>query len=171
MFRMIIAAAAIAGAALPSQAEVLFRGVYEITKTNTACTDGPRVGDIDNAQFHPRGFGNSNFSALTIIYEFGGMSYEIDNGNFGTSYKRVVTEGQGWSTFGADKPANILVNPIPSITKFDQHADAGWQAQEPLWPEQPNRLRGQLPGRDVQGHRLGPLREQSCFANSFALRD
>jgi hypothetical protein len=116
MFRMIIAAAAIAGAALPSQAEVLFRGVYEITKTNTACTDGPRVGDIDNAQFHPRGFGNSNFSALTIIYEFGGMSYEIDNGNFGTSYKRVVTEGQGWSTFGADKPANILVNPIPSIT-------------------------------------------------------
>lgn len=113
---LIISAAAMLGLATPTHAETLFRGVLVYTSVNAACAGIRDVGNQDNAQFHPRGLGNDNFSAMTTIYDFGGNSYHLDNGSFSTIYKKVNTGGLGWSKYDASAQASILLNPIPTIT-------------------------------------------------------
>ena len=98
-----------------AQAEVLFRGVFKITNVNAACTQGPNKGYLDNTQFHPRGLGNDNFTALTTISNFGGRSYKLEGADFGTSFTPVITQGLGWSAYTADKKASVLIDPVPII--------------------------------------------------------
>jgi hypothetical protein len=116
LYRMITLAAAMTLSSTATQAEVLFRGTYVVTSANAACTDGPNVGDQDNAQFHPRGLGNDNFAALTRIFSFGGNSYSLDAADFSTAYKKVNTGGLGWSKYDSEAQAFILLNPVPKIT-------------------------------------------------------
>jgi hypothetical protein len=110
------ALAALIAMAAPSQAEILYRGIYKVTSVNAACNGALSVGDHDTAQFHPRGLGNENFSAMTTIWSFGASSYQLDSASFTTAYKKVKTGGVGWSLYTNTFPASILLSPVPNIT-------------------------------------------------------
>jgi hypothetical protein len=116
MKHLLFASAAVLGLSAHAEAETLFRGPLEVTAVNAACAGIKDVGNQDNAQFHPRGLGNDNFMALTTIYDFGGSSYSLNNGSFGTAYKKVDTGGLGWSKYDANAQASVLLNPVPVIT-------------------------------------------------------
>ena len=109
-------AAGLASLTSGAQAEVLFRGVFEIIGANAACTNGPNVGDINNAQFHPRGLGNENFAALTTIYGFGSNSYKLEGKDFSTSFQTVQYGGVGWSVYINDTKVSLALDKVPDIS-------------------------------------------------------
>lgn len=98
-----------------AQAEILFRGSFQITAVNAACTEGPSAGSIENAQFHPRGLGNDNVTALTTIWTFGGNSFKLEGASFTKNFQPVISEGLGWSVYTKTKKASILLDPVPTI--------------------------------------------------------
>ena len=98
------------------QAEVVFRGVFEITGANADCINGQYVGNINNAQFHPRGLGNENFAALTTIYSFGGNSYKLEGKNFSNSFQTVQYGGVGWSVYIDDTKVSLALDKVPDIS-------------------------------------------------------
>jgi hypothetical protein len=108
----LIMAAAFAGMlAMPAQAEIVFRGVFEVTAAS-GCPIGPRVGDRDNMQFHPRALaGNSNFAALTTIWSYGGQEYRLRNGlDFTASYQVVRNGGLGWDIYTPKRQSSVLIS-------------------------------------------------------------
>ena len=111
--RGLAVATALAGLSAEARSEVLFRGVFQITAVNAACTDGPNVGSLDNTQFHPRGQGNANFTALTTTSTYGGHSYKLEGANFTKTFQPVISEGLGWSVYTANKKSSILLDPLP----------------------------------------------------------
>ena len=120
----VIAVAALSSLAAPASAEILFRGIMEVTAVNTNCTDGPSVGDSDNARFHPAAApGNFNFSAFNLIYGFGATSWKLNTGSFTTTFQQVSNNSIGWSDYTPDRPSFFLVSKqapatITSTTTF-----------------------------------------------------
>ena len=110
--RMILTVAALGSMASMAQAEVLFRGTLQFTAVNAACTDGPRVGDQDNARFHPALLpGNNTFEALNQIWNFGATSWRLlASGGFTASFQQTSNASIGWSDFTPDKPTFISVS-------------------------------------------------------------
>ena len=107
----VIAVAALSSLAAPASAEILFRGIMEVTAVNTNCTDGPSVGDSDNARFHPAAApGNFNFSAFNLIYGFGATSWKLNTGSFTTTFQQVSNNSIGWSDYTPDRPSFFLVS-------------------------------------------------------------
>ncbi len=115
IFRGLALTAALSALTTQAGAEVIYRGSYQITAVNAACKDGPNVGSIDNAQFHPRGQGNMNFTSLTTIWTYGGHSYKLDGANFTSSFQEVISDALGYSVFTTDKKSSILLDPVPAI--------------------------------------------------------
>ena len=106
--------------AMPAQAEILFRGVFEVTAAR-GCPNGPKAGDRDNMQFHPRALtGNSNFAALTTIWDFGGQEYRLRNGlDFKTSYQVVRNGGLGWDIYKPAKSSSVLItSTVPAVSSI-----------------------------------------------------
>lgn len=106
-----IAAAAVLSLAAPASAEILFRGIMNVTAVNANCTDGPNVGNSENAQFHPAAApGNSNFSALSQFGRYHATSWALNTGSFTTTFQQVSNKSIGWSDFTPDKPSFFLVS-------------------------------------------------------------
>ena len=106
-----MASVALSSLAAPASAEILFRGIMNVTAVNANCTDGPNVGDSDNAQFHPAAApGISNFSAFNQIHRFGAISWKLNTGSFTTAFQQVSNNAIGWSDYTPDKPSFFLVS-------------------------------------------------------------
>jgi hypothetical protein len=101
---------------------VLFQGPFIITSVNAACAGERNIGDINNAQYHPRSLGNDDFAALTTTYDFGGNSYRLDSASFSASYEKVVSDELCWSIFGAKlgNEASVLVTSQSALTSATQ---------------------------------------------------
>ncbi len=102
-----------------ANAEILFVGIYTITAATPSCAGHIGVGNTANAQFHPaKAPGNSNFSALNRIWDFGAQSYALATGSFTTAYKKVTNRGIGWNVFTPPKPSFVLISKQvpPTIT-------------------------------------------------------
>ena len=117
MKRIILAAALAAMFTMPAQAEILFRGVYQITAVSN-CPNGPSVGDRDNFHFHPRNLGgNSNWAGFTTIADYGGQEYRLSDGfDFINAFQGVRNGGLGWDIYTPEKPSSVRVSQfIPSL--------------------------------------------------------
>ena len=106
----LLASSMLLALATPASAEILFRGVIRITAAQN-CPNGPNVGNLDHASYHPRGLGNENFAALTQIWTFGANSYRLADGkNFTASFQQVISKGIGWADYTPSKPSFVLVS-------------------------------------------------------------
>lgn len=104
-------AAAVALVALNSQAfaDRFFKGVYIVTAA-TDCTNGPQIGDRDDAVFHPRDItGNDNYSSLNTFYQFGANGRTLPGASFTSSFQDTVSQGIGWSDYIPDQVTAIRV--------------------------------------------------------------
>ena len=109
--RALVTSTLVLALAQPASAETLFRGIFQFTAVNSSCTDGPHVGDNVNGRFHPRDVaGNRTFTALNVIWPFGGESWELDAGSFTSAYVQVTNYTLSWNAFTPDKPSFLLVS-------------------------------------------------------------
>lgn len=107
----LLAVAVLLSIASSAQAETLFRGTIRVTGVTAGCTQGPNIGDQDNAQFHSALVpGNVALTALNRISTYGGTSWRLlAPGGFTTSFQQVSNLSFGWSDFTPSKPTFILV--------------------------------------------------------------
>ena len=118
-----------------AQAETLFRGTLQYTDAQN-CPNGPRKGDYENSQFHPRIIGNSDFAAITTISNWGGSQYRLSGKNFTSKFQKAETGGLGWSVYnGTDKPSSVLISgaipPLNKIKSNTQQVTLQGQIQNP----------------------------------------
>jgi hypothetical protein len=92
-------------------AETRFRGNILFTAVQN-CPDGyAREGWHFRSEFHPRVAGNDNFSAVSLVFDYGAAGFKLDNANFTASYQEVLTGGVGWGdAYVPPQKAFVLVS-------------------------------------------------------------
>lgn len=115
-------------AVLASQAsaETRFRGHVVFTAVNDCRNGEAEVGWEFRSELHPRLNGNKDFTALSLVHDYGAMGNLLVGKNFTGAYQTVVKGGVGWGDgyvpakkgailISAQQPRTIAAN-TPAVT-------------------------------------------------------
>ena len=108
---LLFASVLVAAIVNQASAEVLFRGNIVFTAVKNCTPDDAEVGRDFKSQFHPRVTGNDDFTALSLVYEYGALGHRIEAANFTDSYQAAASGGVGWGDgYTPKKRTSILIS-------------------------------------------------------------
>ena len=93
-----------------ASAETRFRGSLVFTDVKNCPGGSAEVGWDFRSEFHPRVRGNGDFTALSLVHQFGAIGNRINGKNFTSTYQTVTKGGVGWGDgYVPTKKGSILL--------------------------------------------------------------
>jgi hypothetical protein len=109
--RLLVSGVLLASLMAPAAAETRYRGAVVFTATKNCTANDAQVGWKFKSEFHPRLAGNGDFSAISLVYEYGAIGHKLNGANFTSTYATVKSGGVGWGdAYTPDKRTSVLVS-------------------------------------------------------------